>query len=134
MARNTPLKNTVFRDLDLNFNAHPNSKNLITLTGDNAVARALRNLLQYNHYEKPFDPDFGSNIRRSLFENFGPQTAGTLKSEIRQAIANFEPRVDVRDVQVETFMDENRYQVTIKYFVVNEPTLRTARIFLERLR
>jgi phage baseplate assembly protein W len=120
--------------LDLNFNAHPNSKNLITLTGDNAVARALRNLLQYNHYEKPFDPDFGSNIRRSLFDNFGTQTAGTLKNEIRQAIANFEPRVDVRDVQVETFLDENRYQVTIKYFVINEPTLRTARLFLERLR
>lgn len=134
MPRNTPLKNSVFRDLDLDFNVHPNSKNLITLTGDDAVSRSLRNLLQYDHYEKPFNPDFGSNIRRSLFENFGPQTATTLRNEILQVIANYEPRVEVKDVLVQPNMDENRYHVVITYYVINEPTLRTATLFLERLR
>lgn len=134
MPRNTPLKNSVFRDLDLDFNVHPNSKNLITLTGDDAVSRSLRNLLQYDHYEKPFDPNFGSNIRRSLFENFGPQTATTLRNEILQVIANYEPRVEVKDVLVQPKMDENRYHIVITYYVINEPTLRTATLFLERLR
>ena len=134
MPRNTPLKNSVFRDLDLDFSVHPNSKNLITLTGDDAVSRSLRNLLQYDHYEKPFNPDFGSNIRRTLFENFGPQTATTLRNEILQVIANYEPRVEVKDVLVQPNMDENRYHVVITYYVINEPTLRTATLFLERLR
>ena len=134
MPRNTPLKNSVFRDLDLDLTVHPNSKNLITLTGDDAVSRSLRNLLQYDHYEKPFNPDFGSNIRRSLFENFGTQTAITLRNEILQVIRNYEPRVEVEAVDVVALTDENRYRIVIKYFVVNEPTLRTAQLFLERLR
>ena len=134
MSRNTPLKNLSFRDLDLNFDVHPNSKDLITLKGDDAVSRSLRNLIQYDHYEKPFNPDFGSNIRRSLFENFGPQTATTLKNEITQVIQNYEPRVDVQSVSVSADADENRYRVVIKYLVVNQATTRTAQLFLERLR
>lgn len=134
MSRNTPLKNLSFRDLDLNFDVHPNSKDLITLKGDDAVSRSLRNLIQYDHYEKPFNPDFGSNIRRSLFENFGPQTATTLKNEITQVIQNYEPRVDVQSVNVSADTDENRYRVVIKYLVVNQATTRTAQLFLERLR
>ena len=134
MPRNTPLKNVVFRDLDLNFVVHPNSKDLITLKGEDAIARSLRNLIQYDHYEKPFNPDFGSNIRRSLFENFAPQTATTLKNEIMQVINNYEPRVDVQSVNVTADADENRYKVLIKYLVVNEATSRTAQLFLERLR
>ncbi len=134
MSRNTPLKNLSFRDLDLNFDVHPNSKDLITLKGDDAISRSLRNLIQYDHYEKPFNPDFGSNIRRSLFENFGPQTATTLKNEITQVIQNYEPRVDVQSVSVSADADENRYRVVIKYLVVNQATTRTAQLFLERLR
>jgi phage baseplate assembly protein W len=134
VSRNTPLKNLSFRDLDLNFDVHPNSKDLITLKGDDAVSRSLRNLIQYDHYEKPFNPDFGSNIRRSLFENFGPQTATTLKNEITQVIQNYEPRVDVQSVNVSADTDENRYRVVIKYLVVNQATTRTAQLFLERLR
>ena len=134
MARNTPLKNSVYRDLDLNFRVHPNSKNLITLTGDDAVKAALKNLLQYNNYEKPFYPDFGSGIRSLLFENFSPQTAVRLKNQIIQTINNFEPRIRLDDVLVVPSNDQNKYEVTIKYFVINEPTSRTARIFLERLR
>jgi len=120
--------------LDLNFDVHPNSKDLITLKGDDAISRSLRNLIQYDHYEKPFNPDFGSNIRRSLFENFGPQTATTLKNEITQVIQNYEPRVDVQSVSVSADADENRYRVVIKYLVVNQATTRTAQLFLERLR
>ena len=134
MSRNTPLKNLSFRDLDLNFDVHPNSKDLITLKGDDAISRSLRNLIQYDHYEKPFNADFGSNIRRSLFENFGPQTATTLKNEITQVIQNYEPRVDVQSVSVSADADENRYRVVIKYLVVNQATTRTAQLFLERLR
>ena len=134
MSRNTPLKNLSFRDLDLNFDVHPNSKDLITLKGDDAISRSLRNLIQYDHYEKPFNPDFGSNIRRSLFENFGPQTATTLKNEITQVIQNYEPRVDVQSVSVSADADENRYRVVIKYLVLNQATTRTAQLFLERLR
>lgn len=134
MPRNTPLKNVVFRDLDLNFTVHPNSKDLISLKDDAAVKRALRNLLLYDHYEKPFHPEFGSNIRRTLFENFSSQTAIFLRSEITQVIANYEPRVEISSVDVISREDENRYEVILKYFLVNSPSERITQIFLERLR
>jgi phage baseplate assembly protein W len=134
VPRNTPLKNSIFRDLDLDFNVHPNSKNLITLKDDAAVRRALRNLLLTEHYDRPFHPEIGSNIRRTLFENFGPQTEITLRNEIRNTIKNFEPRVDVQEIIVEAIPEENRYSVTLHYYIVNDATIRTAQLFLERLR
>ena len=134
MSRNTPLKNLSFRDLDLNFDVHPNSKDLITLKGDVAVRRALRNLLLTEHYDRPFHPDIGSNIRQTLFENFSAQTSTPLRNEIIQTIANYEPRVNVQDVIIDTIHDESKYSVTIHYYIVNDATIKTAQLFLERLR
>ena len=134
MPRNTPLTNVIFRDLDLNFQAHPNSKELVTIKDDAAVKRSLRNLLLYDHYEKPFQPDFGSNIRRTLFENFGPQTETTLKNEIETVISNYEPRVQLETVRVVARSEQNLYEVVISYYISNSATIRTAQLFLERLR
>ena len=57
-----------YSDLDLTFNMHPGKKDLLISTGEIAVVRALKNLLLTNYYEKPFNPDYGSNIRKLLRE------------------------------------------------------------------
>ena len=59
----------VFRDLDLNFAIHPIRKDINTHVNEFAVINSVKNLVLLNHYEKPFQPEIGSNIRRLLFEN-----------------------------------------------------------------
>ena len=127
-------KNKVFSDLDLDFDIHPNTKQLNTLVSDAAVIRSLKNLIFTSHYERPFHPEIGCKIKKSLFENIMPSTAITIQRSIEEVVNNFEPRVDLTSVRVIAQPDENAYHVTIKFFVINEPIARQVTFFLERIR
>jgi phage baseplate assembly protein W len=123
-----------FSDLDLNFTKHPITKDVARKTGYNAIIASLKNLINTNFYERPFNPKLGSNIRGLLFEPLDPLTGTVLQKELKILIDNYEPRVSVRDIQVVADYDRNAYQVTLTFFTVNstEP-LRTV-LFLNRLR
>jgi phage baseplate assembly protein W len=113
---------------------HPNSKALITLTGDAAVVRAVKNLIMTNHYERPFHPEIGSNLRAMLFENILPSTALNIKNIIVEAIENFETRIRLNAVVVKAAPEDNRYDVTMEYYIINDPVVKTSSFFLERIR
>jgi len=129
-----PSKNKVFSDLDLDFDVHPNTKQLNTLVSDTAVIRSLKNLIFTSHYERPFHPEIGCKIKNSLFDNIMPSTAITIQKSIEEVVDNFEPRVDLTSVRVIAQPDENAYNVTIKFFVINESLARQVTFFLERIR
>jgi len=127
-------KNKVFSDLDLDFDIHPNTKQLNTLVSDAAVIRSLKNLIFTSHYERPFHPEIGCKIKNSLFENIMPSTAITIQKSIEEVVNNFEPRVDLTSIRVIAVPDENAYNVTINFFIVNEAVPRQVTFFLERIR
>ena len=79
-------KNVIFKDLDLDFDAHPNPKNLNFLTADRAVGRAIKHLVMTNFYERPFHPEIGSEVRNSLFDNIMPSTAVTIQKSIIEVV------------------------------------------------
>ena len=121
-------------DLDLDFTAHPVTKDIVLKRDVEAVKRSVRNLILTNPHERPFHPEIGSGITGILFENVTPTTAVVLQSEIRQVITNFEPRVRLIDISVLGDIDKNGYYVTIKFQVINIPNAVTIELFLERLR
>ena len=87
-----------------------------------------------NHYEKPFQPDIGSNVRRILFENMDTITATTLQNEIAQTIRNYEPRVNISKLEVSPDFENNGFKVYMEFFVVNITNPITINFFLERIR
>lgn len=123
-----------FKDLDLNFTKHPVRDDVNILTAERAVINSVKNLILTNHYERPFQPDLGSNIRRLLFENADSITASLLEREIQQTIENFEPRARVKDIRVIAKFDENGFQVELTFFIVNVTAPITINFFLERIR
>ena len=127
-------KNKVFSDLDLDFDIHPNTKQLNTLVSDDAVIRSLKNLIFTSHYERLFHPEIGCKIKNSLFDNIMPSTAITIQNSIEEVVDNFEPRIDLTSVTVVAQPDENAYHVTIKFFIINESVSRQVTFFLERIR
>ena len=124
----------VFIDVNLDFDIHPNTKQLNLLYGDDAVVRSLKNLVMTNHYERPFHPEIGCNVRAMLFENIMPSTAESIRRAIVECIDNFEPRVNLTDVRVDARPDENGYVATIEFFVINQTTARKLQFLLERVR
>ena len=122
-------------DLDLFFGRKSSNSDIQELTNIKAVKRSIRNLILTNHYEKPFHPEIGSGVRDILFENMTPTTSIILAKKIEDVILNFEPRARLVGVRAEPILDRNTYEVTIEFYVVNQPTeLVDLSVMLERLR
>jgi len=107
-----------FKDLSMSFKFNPLSGDLIALKNENAIARAVRNIVLTTPGEKLFDPDFGSSVGEILFENVDDITAVSIQDEIRNCLNNYEPRVDLVDVNVDPNFDENQFDVKITYRIV----------------
>lgn len=123
-----------WKDINLNFSRNPVTNDITKLSGTEAVKRSVRNLIQTNHYEKPFHPEIGSGIRDLLFEPATPLTEIFLAKKIEETLVTFEPRVRLIAVNVNANPDENSYRVWIEFYVVNHPTPVIIDTFLERLR
>jgi phage baseplate assembly protein W len=124
----------VFKDLDLNFNIHPVRKDVNIHKGEYAIINSVKNLILTNHYERPFQPELGSNIRKLLFENVDVILSARIEKEIEETITNFEPRVSISEINVSPSPDENKYYVQMEFFVINNPSPITINFFLERVR
>ena len=123
-----------FKDLDLNFNIHPVRKDISKSIGPMAVVNSIKNLILTNYYERPFQPDIGSNVRRLLFENLDNITATTIKDEIERTIVNYEPRATVKTINVTADYDNNGFKVYLEFFIVNQTAPIIINFLLERIR
>ena len=123
-----------FRDLDLSFNIHPIRKDVNVHKSERAIVNSVKNLILTNHYERPFQPELGSNIRRLLFENVDSVMAAQIEREIEETIVNFEPRVQISKVTAIPAPDQNNYQIFLEFFIINSPNPIAINFFLERIR
>ena len=124
-----------YTDLDLFFGKKSSNSDVQEITDVKAVKRSIRNLVLLNHYEKPFHPEIASGVRDMLFELMTPVTAQILARKIEDVIQNFEPRARLVSVTALPNLDRNSYEVSIEFYVVNQPTeLVDLTIMLERVR
>ena len=107
-----------FKDISMSFKYNPLSGDLISLSNENAIARAVRNIVLTTPGEKFFDPDFGSSVSEILFENVDDITAISIEDEIKNCLANYEPRVELIDVNVDPNFDQNQFDVIISYRII----------------
>ena len=107
-----------FKDISMSFKFNPLSGDLIALKNENAIARAVRNIVLTTPGEKLFDPDFGSSVSEILFENVDDITAVAIQDEIKSSLQNYEPRVEIIDVKVDPNFDENQFDVIITYRII----------------
>ena len=124
----------IFKDLNLDFQQNSATKDIQRVEDVDAVKRSVRNLISLNHYEKPFHPEIGSNLRGMLFENITPQISHYIGKQIELLIKNYEPRCKLVEVDNRPNLDRNGYSVSISFYVVNVPNPVQVETFLERLR
>ena len=107
-----------YKDLSMSFESNPLNDDLVSLSDTTAIARSIRNIVFTQPGEKFFNPDFGSRISESLFENVDEVSALAIEDEIKSSIINFEPRVNLSFVNVKPNPDDNEMNVTIEYEIV----------------
>jgi len=124
----------IFKDLNLDFQQNTATKDIQKIKDIEAVKRSVRNLINTNHYEKPFHPEIGSNLRAMLFELMSPQMNHLISKQIENLINNYEPRCNLVEVFAQPMFDRNGYAVQISFYVQNYPNPVVVESFLERLR
>ena len=107
-----------FKDISMSFQSNPLNNDLIAIKNVNAIARSVRNIVLTTPGEKFFDPDFGSNVSKLLFENVDDITASQIQQEIEFSINNYEPRVKLLSIDVNPDFDSNSFDTIITYEIV----------------
>lgn len=133
-ATEPATKDLIFSDLNIKFQAHPVNKKIGILKNEDAIKRAIRNLILTNKYEKFYNPLFGGNVRAYLFENFTPSLRANLTLRIEETIQSFEPRAKVLEVKVIPNEDQNALDVYIVFQPINSIAPVQLNLTLERIR
>ena len=111
-----------FKDLSMSFRSNPLNDDLIGLKNESAIARSIKNLVFTRKGEKFFDPEFGSELSASLFENIDDVTALTMRDDIDYMIKTYEPRVDLINVEIIPNYDNNQMDAVIVYAIKGSDT------------
>ena len=106
----------------MSFRSNPLNDDLIGLKNESAIARSIKNLVFMQKGEKFFDPDFGSELSASLFENIDDVTAITMRDDIDYMIKTYEPRVDLINVEIIPNYDNNQMDAVIVYAIKGSDT------------
>ena len=123
-----------FRDIDLDFTRNAVTNDVNVVEDVIAVKRAVRNLVQTNFYERPFNPELGCGVRELLFEPFTPLTKVHLERKIEEVLVNNEPRVELQNVAVDDDQDRNRLVVDIHFRIIGIDGPQVVSTFLQRIR
>ena len=107
-----------FRDISLSFKRHPVTNDLLPLKNEDAIKRAVQNLVRTKIGEVFFRNDIGTRITGSLFELANDDLVDPISTEIETVITNFEPRVELTNVSVDPKPDENSLDIEISYNIV----------------
>ena len=111
-------RNKLYRDINLSFTVRDDGEVYKTIDAG-AVKQAIKNLLLTNHFEKPFLPLYGGNLRDLLFELATSSISEEITSNITRAIESYEPRAKIVDIRVDNRADYNSIGVTVEFRIVN---------------
>ena len=134
VTNNSKRSNRIYKDLNMSFTKNPATKDVARLFDIQAIKRSVKNIILTNKYERPFNPDFGCNLRGFLFENLTEPMIVIIKDRVAMAIEKYEPRVSVEDVIVKNSSDPNGIRISVSFLINGVEAPVTVSTFLQRVR
>ena len=87
---------------------------------ENAIRNSIRNILYTPVGSFPGNPYFGSDLQDHVFGLNDEFTKILVKRSIERALKNWEPRVKIEKIEVETIPEYNRIDIYLYYSVIND--------------
>jgi hypothetical protein len=87
---------------------------------DSAIKSDLMHLLLTNVGERYYLPDYGTNIRKHIFEPNDDITHSEIKSEINEAISKYIPNLIVNEFNIEYKEDDDYFAMIKFYYTISE--------------
>ena len=110
-----------FKDISLSFTKHPVTNDVTVLKNEDAIKKSVVNLCRTRITERFFNDLLGTSIEDSLFETNLDDIASFLEREITVLLKNFEPRIRLTSVIVESLVDSYELQIRIEYEITGLP-------------
>jgi phage baseplate assembly protein W len=110
----TTKEQVFFRDIPLAFRINPVTNDISLAKNEEAVKKALINLLRTKLGTRPFRPDFGVDLDQFIFEVPEYETEVNINKEIGRAIEEHEPRVQLIAID-STIQEDSSVKVVIEY-------------------
>ena len=127
-------REATYKDLDFTFKQNPNTNDVGIKKNNAAVIQSCLNILRTNNGERPFNYNFGANLRSYLFENMNQITAANMSTSINVALKNYEPRIEVLNTNIQARADENEVRITVTGRVKSTNEILDISTTIERLR
>jgi phage baseplate assembly protein W len=108
------LQKNIAIGVSLPFNGPSGPFNKTYSTKDQTKSNLL-NLLLTNKGERIFNPQFGADLRKILFEGITEDIVSTVQNLIIENIYAFIPTIDLVEVIVDPDIDHNKLSVTVNY-------------------
>ena len=126
--------NYINSDLDLRFTPTLSVGDVALRYNEQAVISSIRNLLNTNKYERPFQPDLASNLNALLFEPLSVITASLIENEITRVLNNYEPRARINNLSVSLNPGQDQFIVNLSVFIGNNTHSTPINLILTRTR
>ena len=110
-----------FKDISLSFTKHPVTNDVTVLKNEDAIKKSVVNLCRTRINERFFNDLLGTSIEDSLFETNLDDIASFLEREITVLLKNFEPRIRLTNVVVESLVDSYELQIRVEYDITGLP-------------
>jgi hypothetical protein len=130
----TIAREETYKDLDFTFKQNPNTNDVGIKKNNAAVIQSCLNILRTNNGERPFNYNFGANLRSYLFENITRITAASMATSINTALKNYEPRIEVLNTNIQARPDSNEVFITVTGRVKSTNEIIDIATTIERLR
>lgn len=127
---------TPFKDLAFSFTRNKITDDLLVKKEDAAVKQAVLAILLTGKGERLYDAEYGSDVKKYLFESLDFGTAGLIKDAISDCLSRYEPRVTIRELNVIPDFDQNGFEVQLNFTVIGRTDLPAfdVEFFLSRTR
>ncbi len=110
-----------FKDISLSFTKHPVTNDVTVLKNEDAIKKSVINLCRTRINERFFNDLLGTSIEDSLFETNLDDVASFIEREITVLLKNFEPRIRLTNVIVESLVDSYELQIRVEYEITGLP-------------
>jgi len=94
------------------------------VTRDREIEESIRLILGTSYGERQMRPEFGCGIHDEIFGLADAATFGRIAADVRRSLRRWEPRIDVRDVDVTPDpQDRSTLYIDIRYTIgsANDP-------------
>lgn len=105
----------------------------LNVTDTAAIKADLMHLIMTNKGERLYLPDFGTNLRKHLFDPMDGITNGEIQSEITEAVRKYIPNLKITSVEMEE-ETQSQYGVIVRVnYIITEDVFETSDFVIIKL-